>query len=443
MVHQVQAPTDLPAAARAAIPGGVNSAIRVGPGSERLVFTRSSGSRLWTFDGRELVDFQNGYGATILGHNDPDVNRAVHAAVDTLDNPGFGVTDREVAVAERIVSLIVSVDKVLLVNSGSEATFYALRLARAATGRRKVVKFEGAYHGWHDSVALNSGTPAEGLGRQAPFSTGVLPEVVAETEVATWNDLASVQGIFDRFPGQIAAVIVDPILSSAGGILPDADFIHGLRSLTASTGTVLVFDEMITGFRLATGGLQSLLGVTPDLTTMGKAMGNGYPIAAVGGRADLMDQFSTHPSGHAFVAGTYNGHPAMAAAALATMDKLVTEPVHEHLARLGARARAGLQEMYDELGVPAVVGGYGSMFFPFFLSGEVRDWRDTLRHDGDLLVRYRTRQLEAGILETPINPKNSKLSYAHTEEDVERLIATTRACVLEVLAQRARTGGDR
>lgn len=440
---QLAAPPDLPAAARAAIPGGVNSSIRTGPGSDGLVFTRSSGTRLWTYDGRELVDFQNGYGATILGHNDPDVNRAVREALETLDNPGFGVTDNEVAVAERIISHIDSVDKVVLVNSGSEATFYALRLARAATGRRKIVKFEGAYHGWHDSVALNSGTPADQVGTRVPFSTGILPEVVAETEIATWNDLASVQEIFDRYPGQIAAVIVDPILSSAGGILPDAEFVQGLRTVTSAAGTVLIFDEMITGFRLATGGLQSILGVRPDLTTMGKAMGNGYPIAAVGGRADLMDQFATHPAGHAFLAGTYNGHPAMAAAAVATIDKLDREPVHEHLARLGDLVRTGLQEMYDGLGVPAVVSGYGSMFFPFFLEGAVRDWRDTLRHDGDLLVRYRARQLERGILETPINPKNSKLNYAHTDGDIERLIETTRACVLEVLAERSAEGGLR
>ncbi|WOQ15748.1 aspartate aminotransferase family protein [Raineyella sp. W15-4] len=419
--------------AKEVIPGGVNSAIRVSPGSDRFVITGSSGPYVSTDTGRTILDFQSAYGATVLGHNDPDVDRAVAETARRLDNPGYGVTDAEVTLADMIIDRVASIEKVLLVNTGSEATYLAIRVARSVTGRPKILKFEGAYHGWHDSVLVNTGTPASRLGTTYLPSTGVLPGAVADTLVATWNDLDDVEAQLARHEGQVAAILVDPILSSAGGILPQPGFLEGLRRIATAHGALLVFDELITGFRVAVGGYQSLVGVDPDLTTFGKAIGNGYPIAGIGGTAAVMDEFSNVPGGTVYMGGTYNGHPAMAAAAIAVLEKMDREPVHAQLDRLGARLRAGLQELYTSHGIDATVTGIGSVWFPFLLEGEVHDYRDSLRHDRDLLVRIRSGLLEDhDILVTPVNWKSGKLNYSHTEVHVDRLLAATDAVLTEV-----------
>jgi glutamate-1-semialdehyde 2,1-aminomutase len=262
-----------------------------------------------------------------------------------------------------------SVERVLLTMTGSEATFHALRLARTATGRRHVLKFQGCYHGWHDSVAMNVISTPERMGGQDPISGGILPEVLEATIVVPFNDAAAVQRALEAHRNDVAAIIVEPIPHNVGALLPVPGFLERLRELATLHGTVLIFDEVITGFRHTLGGYQQLCGVTPDLTTLGKAMANGWPISALGGRGDLMDQFSTTPGHPAFFAGTFNGHPAMVAAALATIDKLQREPVHEHVFRLGALARKGLTEVFDSLDVPAVVTGFGSVFVTYFLQG--------------------------------------------------------------------------
>jgi glutamate-1-semialdehyde 2,1-aminomutase len=348
---------------------------------------------------------------------------------------GVGVTPVEIELAERLCALVPSLERVLLTETGSEATFHALRLARAATGRRHIIKFQGCYHGWHDSVALNVISPAERVGQKDPLSQGMLPEVIDATIVCRFNDADEVERALRDH--DVAAIILEPIPHNIGTVLPRPGFLERLRELASAHGTVLIFDEVITGFRHALGGYQSISGVMPDLTTLGKAMGNGWPISALGGKAELMELFSTTPGRPAFFAGTFNGHPPTAAAALATIDKLEHEPVHEHVFRLGERTRTGLQELYDRLGVPALVTGFGSVFVSYFLEGPVSCYDDLLANDVDLFVEYRRELMGHGIFELPLNLKRSHFSYAHTDDDVDRLLEATERSVSAVLDRRA------
>jgi len=427
--------TDLAARAAAVIPGGVNSGQRRVAGLEDLVVTATSGATFTDAEGRTYTDYHAAFGPPLLGHNDPDVDGAVAAAARSVGLMGVGVTPIEIELAEQLCELVPSVERVLLTETGSEATFHAIRVARAATGRRHVIKFQGCYHGWHDAVAMNVISLPENVGRHDPLSKGVLPEVTEATIVCRFNDAEEVErALIDH---DVAAIILEPIPHNIGAVLPEDGFLERLRELATKHGTVLIFDEVITGFRHTLGGFQSIAGVTPDLTTLGKAMGNGWPISALGGKAELMDLFSTTPGRPAFFAGTFNGHPPTAAAALATIDKLRREPVHEHVFRLGERARRALDELYRRLGIPAVVSGYGSVFLAYFLEGPVRNYDDLLRNDVDLFVGYRRELMKDGIFELPLNLKRSHFSYAHTDEDVDRLLEATEAAVTRFQGSRA------
>ncbi|KIR66100.1 aspartate aminotransferase family protein [Micromonospora harpali] len=421
--------------ARRVIPGGVNSGQRSIPGLTEMVIARASGARFWDADGRQYTDYHAAFGPPLLGHNDPDVNAAVAEAGTRVDLCGVAVTHGEIQLAETLAELVPSIEKVLLTSTGSEATFHALRVARAATGRRLVVKFQGCYHGWHDSVSLNVISAPDRVGVPDPISTGILPEVLDATLVLRFNDVAAVRAAFAAHGDDIAAVIVEPVPHNVGCLLPDQEFLQALRDECTRAGSVLVFDEVITGFRHDLGGWQRISGVTPDLTTLGKAIANGYPIGALGGRADLMDLFSTRPGAPAFFAGTYNGHPAVVAAALATLGKLRAEPVHEHVYRLGERARAGIAEALADLGVPAVVTGHGSVFVTYFMPGPApRSYDDLLRNDAGMFIGYRRRMPEHGIFELPLNLKRNHISYAHTDADIDHLVEATRAAVRDTLA---------
>jgi glutamate-1-semialdehyde 2,1-aminomutase len=426
--------TDLAARAAAVIPGGVNSGQRRVPGLEDLVVTATSGATFTDAEGRTYTDYHAAFGPPLLGHNDPDVDAAVAATARSVGLMGVGVTPVEIELAERLCELVPSVERVLLTETGSEATFHAIRVARAATGRRHVIKFQGCYHGWHDAVAMNVISLSENVGRRDPLSKGVLPEVTEATIVCRFNDADDVERALTEH--DVAAIILEPIPHNIGAVLPEDGFLERLRELATKHGTVLIFDEVITGFRHALGGYQSIAGVTPDLTTLGKAMGNGWPISALGGSAELMDLFSTTPGRPAFFAGTFNGHPPTAAAALATIEKLQREPVHEHVFRLGERTRAELAELYARLGVPAVVSGYGSVFLTYFLEGPVRSYDDLLANDVDLFVGYRRELMKEGIFELPLNLKRSHFSYAHTDADVERLLEATEVAVTRFLETR-------
>ena len=428
--------TALPYAERAAavIPGGVNSGQRRVPGLEDLVVVATSGATFTDGNGRVYTDYHSAFGPPLLGHNDPDVDAAVAATAAAVGNMGVGVTPVEIELAERLVACVPSIEKVLLTATGSEATFHALRLARTVTGRRHVIKFQGCYHGWHDAVAMNVISPAERVGSKDPLSQGILPEVLDATIVLPFNDPGAVEQALTDY--DVAAVILEPIPHNIRTVLPKPGYLERLRELTSRYGTVLVFDEVITGFRHGLGGYQAIAGVSPDLTTLGKAMANGWPVSALGGRSDLMDLFSTTPGRPAFFAGTFNGYPATSAAALETIEKLEREPVHEHVFRLGQRARTELQRLYDRLGVPAVVSGFGSVFVSYFLEGPVERYDDLLANDVDLFVGYRRELMEHGIFELPLNLKRSHFSYAHTDADVDRLLEGTEAAVRRVLESR-------
>jgi glutamate-1-semialdehyde 2,1-aminomutase len=405
------------------IPGGVNTSLR--RFEPRLAVTRAQGAVITDADGKEYLDYHAAFGPTVLGHNHPVVNARVKQGLDQLDLMGAGTTELEAELARRICRHVPSAEKVLFTNSGSEATYSAIRLARAATGRKKLLKFQGCYHGWHDAVLMNVISPAEKIGQRDPISAGSLPEVLENTLVCPFNDLDTVESTLKANWGEVAALILECIPHNIGCVMPDPGFLKGLRELTRAHGTLLIFDEVITGFRHGLGGYQKVAGVTPDLTTMGKSMANGYPIAAIAGRRDLMDMYNTNPGGTVFFAGTYNAHPLSTAAALATLDVLEAPESYPRLFGLGERMRSGLRGIVERLGLKATVAGFGSVFLTYFMEGPVRNYTDLLRNDAAKFVAYRRELIDRGFFKLPMNIKRACMSLSHTEEQVDR---TLQAC---------------
>ncbi len=422
------ASADLAARAERVIPGGVNSTNRRMPWP--LVVTQAAGAYFSDADGRRYLDYHAAFGPLILGHNHPAVNAAVAQAMARLDIIGAGVTDLEVELAERIVRHVPCAERVLLTNSGSEATYAALRLARAATGRRRIVKFQGTYHGWHDAVLMNVISAPEMIGRKDPLSLGMLPEVIEQTIVLPFNDVEALTETLERRGEEIAAVIVEVIPHNIGCVLPRPEFLQALRRLTSAHGAVLIFDEVITGFRHGLGGYQQICGVTPDLSTFAKAMANGYPIAALAGRADLMDRFG--PGGGVVFAGTYNGHPAGVAAALATITALEDGSVHAHCFALARRAAEGLLAIAHGLSIPMAVALFGSVFVPYFMDGPIESYTDLLRNDTARDLRFRQGMCERGIFMLPVALKRNHVSAAHTAEDIDRTLEIARDVLREM-----------
>jgi glutamate-1-semialdehyde 2,1-aminomutase len=407
--------------ARRAIPGGINSANRRAPELEDLVVVRTEGAHFWDAAGSEYLDMFCAGGPVILGHSFDAVDQVARDRTRHLDQPGVGRTDLEVELAELIGTHVPSADRVLLTMSGSEATYHALRLARAATGRSKVVKFEGCYHGWHDSVALGFSLDAAS-GRTRPMSEGSMSAVLDATVVLDFNDSAGVRAaLADR---DVAAVIVEPIAHNVGCLMPADGFLQSLREACTETGTVLVFDEVVTGFRHGLGGYQAISDVVPDLTALGKAIANGYPIAALAGRAELMDAFSTCVSGSVLFAGTYNGHPVSTAAAIATIEVLAQAPVYDHIFMLGEQLRVGLDEVFARHDTPVDVAGFGSVYVTYFRSDGTRaeTFSDLASVDAAGLVDYRRELVRRGIFEFPVNLKRCHVSFAHTSADVTRVL---------------------
>jgi glutamate-1-semialdehyde 2,1-aminomutase len=419
----VQSNVDLAERARAVIPGGVNSSNRVLPWP--LVITEAAGAYFSDADGNRYLDYHAAFGPLILGHNHPRVNAAVRAVTERLDIIGAGVTEIEVQLAETIVRHVPSAEQVLLTNSGSEATYAALRLARAVTGRNKIIKFQGTYHGWHDAVLMNVISPAEKIGRYDPLSLGMLPETIAQTLILPFNDVEALAETFQQRGEEIAAVIVEVIPHNIGCVLPRPEFLQALRDLSRAHGAVLVFDEVITGFRHSLGGYQALCGVTPDLSTFAKAMANGYPVAALVGRAELMSRFG--PGGGVMFAGTYNGHPVGVSAALATIAELEDGSAHEHCFNLARQAAAGIQQIGDELGMPMNVVVFGSVFVPYFMEGPIETYTDLLRNDNRLDVWFRRTMCERGVFMIPTALKRNHVSAAHTQADIDHTVETARA----------------
>lgn len=406
-------------AARTA-PGGVHTSIRqIDPS---ISFERANGAYIYDVDGNQYVDYHAAFGPFVLGHCYPTVNERVNEANGRQDLFGVGATELEVQLSEKIVSHVPSAEKVLFCNAGSEATYHAIRVARAHTGRKLIIKFQGCYHGWHGYVLRNTLSAPDAIGKRDPGSAGMLDEEIDSTLICTFNDLDEVKQTISDYPDQIAGIILEPIPHNIGCVLPKQSFLEGLREISDQHGIVLIFDEVITGFRHDLGGYQKIAGVTPDLTTMGKAIANGFPIAALAGRAEIMDRFNTNPGGDVFFAGTYNGHAGSVAAALATLEVLENEPVHEHIFRLGNKLRDGLQEIADRLDLIATATGFGSVYTLYFMDGPVENYTDLTRNNAQLYVEYRQELIKRGIFEMPMNLKRNHVSYSHTDADIERTL---------------------
>ena len=411
-------------------PGGVHTSLR--RAEPPLSFDRAEGAYIYDMDGNRYIDYHAAFGPFILGHCYPAVTDSVRNIITKTDLYGVGATELEVELAEKIVQHVPSAEKVLFCNAGSEATYHAIRVARAVTGRKMIIKFQGCYHGWHGYVLRNMLSAPEVIGTRDPGSAGMLDEEIDQTLVCTFNDLNDVQQVVSDHPDQIAAVILEPIPHNVGCILPKPEFLSGLRRICDQEGVILIFDEVITGFRHDIGGYQKIADVTPDLTTMGKAMANGFPIAALAGRADIMDRFNTRPGGDVFFAGTYNGHAASVVAALTTIEELESGKVHEHVFRLGDRMRRGLQEILDSLDLVGSVAGFGSIYTMYFMDGPVENYTDLMRNNARIYVDYRKQLVERGIFELPMNLKRNHISYSHTDEDIDRTLEAAEQSLREV-----------
>ncbi|MFB6365349.1 aspartate aminotransferase family protein [Paenibacillus elgii] len=410
-------------------PGGVHTSIRnVAP---HLIFTKAEGAYIYDADGNRYIDYQAAFGPFVLGHRHPYVTQRVVEALERTDLYGVGTTDLEIELAEKICKHVPSAESVLFCNSGSEATYHAIRLSRAVTGRTKLIKFQGCYHGWHDYVARNMLSAWDMIGKRDPGSAGMMDEAIDNTLVCTFNDLDDVQRTFEANPGEVAALIVEPVPHNIGCVMPQPGFLQGLRELCTRYGAVLIFDEVITGFRHDIGGYQKVCGVTPDLTTMGKAMANGFPIAAVAGKNELMMRFNTNPGGDVWFAGTYNGHAVGTAASIATIEMMETSGVHEHIFRLGERMRQGIRDIHERMGIQAYVAGFGSVWTTYFMDREPLNYTDLKDNNAELYVSYRRKLMERGIFKMPMNIKRNHVSFSHTEQDIDH----TLQCIEDVLKE--------
>jgi len=421
--------------AKKTIPGGVNSPVRAfgSVGGDPLFIVRADGARVTDADGNDYLDFVGSWGPMILGHNQVEIRRAVYEALKL--GTSFGApTTGEIGLAELVVELVPSVDVVRLVNSGTEATMSAVRLARAATGRPKIVKFRGGYHGHADAFLVEAGSGAATLG--VPSSPGVTPGAAQDTLVAEYNDLASVRAHFDAHPGEIATVIVEPVAGNMGCVPPAEGFLQGLRILCTKEGAVLIFDEVMTGFRVALGGAQERFGVVPDLTTLGKVMGGGLPVGAYGGREDLMRQIA--PDGPVYQAGTLSGNPLATAAGTAALTYVKDHPeIFETLEERGQQLEDGIQTMIVEEGYPLYWARVGSMASLFFTPGPVTDWHSAARSDREAFSGFFWGMLDRGFYLAPSPFEALFLSFAHTATDIDDTLEAAREVLGEVFGREA------
>jgi len=410
-------------------PGGVHSSTRML--RPPIVWKSSRGSRITDVEGRQYVDYHAAFGPTILGYSDPRVDQAVIHSIHQLGLIGVGTNELEIELSRKLVQHIPSAQKALICVTGSEATFNAVRVSRAVTGRKKLIKFQGCYHGWHDYLSLNILSPAEKLGQYDPASAGMLDEAMRQTLVVEFNNLAAVEQCLQDNKGEVAAIILEPIPHNVGCLLPKQEFLEGLRELATLHGVILIFDEVITGFRHGLGGYQGRCGVTPDLTTVAKSMANGYPCAALVGRADIMERFQT-AGGDVFFAGTFNGHPSGVAAALRTIEIMEDGQVHDRLFRNGAYVAREIDGMIQRLGLCAHVAHYGSVFVVYFMEPPVNSYTDLLRNDKAKDVAFRTGMMQRGFFCLPLAMKRNHISAAHTDDDLARTLEAAESVLKEI-----------
>jgi len=402
------------------IPGGVDSPVRAfkGVGGTPRFIDHAHGAYMWDVDGRRYIDYVGSWGPMILGHAHPQVVDAVKHAADR--GLSFGAPcELETELAERVCALVPSVDKVRMVSSGTEATMSAIRLARGFTGRDKIVKFEGCYHGHADSLLVKAGSGALTLG--VPTSPGVPAGLASHTLTLQYNDLEQVREVFGELGEQIACVIVEPVAGNMNCVPPAPGFLAGLREVCTRYASVLIFDEVMTGFRVALGGAQSLYGVTPDLTTLGKVIGGGMPVGAFGGRADIMDRIA--PDGPVYQAGTLSGNPIAMTAGIATLDLVSQDGFFERLGSATARLTAGLKQRADAAGIPFATQQVGGMFGLFFTgAAAVRSFADVMACDVERFRGFFHAMLEEGVYLAPSAFEAGFVSSAHTDADVDATI---------------------
>ena len=419
------------AAAKRVIPGGVNSTVRAfkAVGGTPVFVREARGAYLIDVDGNRYLDYVLSWGPMIAGHAHPAVVEAVQRAAERGTSYGTP-TEYETELAQLIVDAVPSVEKVRFCSSGTEATANAIRLARGYTGRDKFIKFEGCYHGSADPFLIAAGSSALTMG--VPNSKGVPAGTARDTIIVPYNDAAAVRAAFEANPGEIAAVIVEPYVGNMGLVLPVPGFLQELRALTREHGALLVFDEVMTGFRVALGGVQARESVLPDVTTLGKVIGGGLPVGAFGGAADIMDRLT--PDGDVFQAGTLSGNPLAMAAGIATL-RLLTGATYVHLERLGKRLIEGMAEVFRRRGVPHTAAAAGSMMGFFFADGPVTDLSDAKRSDTVLYGRFFHAMLDRGVYLAPSQFEAGFLSLAHNEADIDRTIAAADAALDEALRQ--------
>ena len=417
------------------IPGGLASLNR--KTDPVIAFARAKGSRLWDVEGHEYIDYHAGFAPYILGHNDDDQTAAVIKAMrDNLSNYGSGPTREEGELARLFVQAVPYVERVQFFNTGSEATSQAIRVARAFTGRSHLVKMQGGYNGHHNAVATNLMSSREQLGGKriigdeyprVPITAGIPPEEQILTHAVPFNDLAAVERVVKQYP--VAALITEPVLQNIGVVKPQPGYLQGLRELADRYGFLLILDEVKTGFRASLGGYQPIAGVTADLCTFGKAFANGFPIAALAGKALYMDlAITSDVKQRVLVAGTYNCHPVPVAAAIACLKKLMDPQLHVygHLERLAQKLEAGQRQLFASHKIPVVISRIGSASCIYFTDKEPRDWWDVLEnHDAIFDMRYRRALIEHGVYHFPVMAKQGSISFAHSDADIQKTLEVT------------------
>jgi glutamate-1-semialdehyde 2,1-aminomutase len=413
-------------AAKKVIPGGVNSPVRAfrAVGLDPLFVSQARGSKITDADGKVYIDYVSSWGPMILGHAHPQVRQAMTRALSYGWSYG-AATELEVRLAQKISQAIPSMELLRMVSSGTEAAMSALRVARGFTGRDKIIKFEGCYHGHADSFLVKAGSGALTLG--IPDSAGIPPSIAADTLIAPYNDLSAVQAVFDQNPSQIAGVIVEPVAGNMGIVLPREGFLKGVEEICRGNGALLIFDEVITGFRLTYGGVQKIFGIHPDLTCLGKIIGGGMPVGAYGGRREVMEKVA--PLGPVYQAGTLSGNPLAMTCGLATLEILRDKAVYKKIDRLTRDLCRGLDTLFARKGVPARINRSGSMFTLFFTGEEVWDYRSAKKADVGQYAKYFQKMLQAGIWFPPSQFEASFVSLAHTQRDMERTLEAAEAAL--------------
>ena len=428
------------------IPGGVVSLNR--KSDPNICFSKGVGSHVWDLEGNQYIDYQAGFAASFLGHNDPDINQAV---LQTLQSDsvlmGAGPTDLEGKFAELFCKSVPTVESIQITTTGSEATYHAIRIARAVTGRNHIIVMQGGYNGWHNDVACNVISARNEVGERVspgeyPFdslSSGIPEEHKSLVHVINYNDLDSVRYLLKRHP--VACILLEPILQNIGIVKPLPGYLQELRKLADEDGFLLIFDEVKTGFRHALGGYQSICGVQPDLSTFGKAVANGYPLGVIGGKKKYMDYF-VHPekSKRVLIAGTFNAFPLTTAAAIATLEKLAS-PVHkvyEHVNRLGQMLEDGLNTIFSSTGKPYHVARQGSAYCVYFMDHAPVDFHDILKnHDFSFDKTYRLKLIDKGIFNFPLPIKQGSISFAHSLQDIEKTLEKTEDVVQHLFQRTA------